>query len=59
LVIVSAWKRTTRREATRPLTEAAYIAIVYLEALEGMRDEYVDHMEKLERQVMRLLRESE
>jgi hypothetical protein len=56
---VSAWKRTTRREATRPLTEAAYIAIVYLEALEGMRDEYVDHMEKLERQVMRLLRESE
>ena len=31
-------------------------ALEYLEALEGMQAEYVDHMEKLERQVLMLVR---
>jgi len=31
-------------------------ALVYLETLEGMQAEYVDHMEKLERQVLMLVK---
>ena len=31
-------------------------ALIYLETLEGMQAEYVDHMEKLERQVLMLVK---
>jgi hypothetical protein len=34
----------------------ASLAVSYLEILEGMQAEYVDHMEKLERQVLVLVK---